>query len=254
MPFAGVDAQGFTGRKGEFVVKEIAFANNSDNKVEKFYLKPPYAYGTLPQYRRKSISIVRERVNGLNWDDGILQYEAGLKSIQDYASRTTMYYCKGEEKAKALSELFRINVYNIEKFMEETDYHSYFVYQDEHLVNCKLHSASEDAFLKCAVKTAYSIRTLMRDFFKPLSCRYTISYLDMQHTDCRLESFRMVRSTLATSPIVGYLARIGYFFKADIIICHYCGVNCGIWQSDGEVQMLNIPHFHQRCPNAPPEP
>ena len=247
--FVAVDAQGFTGRKGEFVIKEIAFCDKDQHDVVKFYLKPPYSFMSLSQCRQRAAAYVRQRVHGLNWSDGVIPYDQGLKMARNCIDSSKLYYCKGEEKARALTELLRIKVYNIEHFMDQADEQSYYVYQDGH-AKCSMHDRDgSDHYLKCAVKQAYCVSTVLCEFFEPLSYRYSVSILDMYHVDCRLDSFRFIRSALSASPVVAYLARIGYYLKGDSIFCHFCSVECKDWQEGGSVQPQQIVHFHSKCPN-----
>lgn len=251
MRFKAVDAQGFTGRSGEFVIKEIAFCDNSAQDVRKFFLQPPYPFMCLSHFRRNAALYARARVHGLNWNDGTVPYEQGLELIKAYVDKNMLYYCKGEEKALALSKILDVPVYNIERFLNEADAQGYFVYQNER-ADCGIHDRSEvDPYLKCASKQAYCVRTLMREFFEPLSSRFTVSYLDMNHTDCRLESFRQIRSVLSTSPVALHLAHIGYYLIGEVMHCQYCKESSETWQAEGVVLPKNIAHFHRVCPSMP---
>lgn len=241
-----IDAQGFLGRNGEFVIKELAILYKGATQVERFYLKWPYPLSELPKHRRKTITYVRQRIHGLDWFDGGEDYQRGISRIKSGLKSDCKYYCKGEDKAKALSSLLDVQVYNVEHFFEECEYQSYFVYSDNPGERCALH-AKKDSYYKCAVKEVFVVSALLNEFFSPSKSMLSAHYLDMKDIDARLESFSQLRSPLAVSPVSHHLARIGYYCVQGYIRCHFCGSVSTEWEKEGVVQPLNIRHFHEDC-------
>lgn len=245
-----LDAQGFAGRNGEFVVRELAFCSEAEGEVTRYHLQPPYTLAELPSFRRKSVSYVTHHIHGLEWRGGEQPYEEGRSAISsDLMSLPgPIYcYCKGKEKALSLSEFLGIKVFNVEDIMEEAYVRTYYVFITDNGSNCQVHK-QRDSYLKCAVKEAYALRILLQSFFNPQHARLRLSCLDLNNIDCRVDSFRMLRNCLHDSLISSYLAKIGYFCNGAHLQCNFCKAAVSDWQDNGCVKPHVIPHFHESCP------
>lgn len=243
-----VDAQGFTGRNAEFVIKELAICHSPDEGITRYHLLPPYPLSEMPFFRKKSVGYLQLRVHGLGWNDGTLDYNSGKtiirSKIQEF--KDAFFYCKGGEKAKALSNFLGVEVINVENFMDEAELQSIYFYPSEVSSDCAVHTQL-DSYLKCAVKQAFMVRSLMHRLFNPQSRKLTVSYLDLTTLDGRLETYGQVKNALFMSSIVHYLAKIGYYCKGTAIHCHYCDAVSDDWQESGVVKPFNIPHFNYIC-------
>jgi hypothetical protein len=242
-----IDAQGFIGRNGEFILKEVAIMHCGSDRIETFLLRPPYSSSTLPGYRRKTCKYVQLRVHGIDWYSGDFAYDTGLQFIKDTLRDNCMYYAKGHDKSKALSDSLGVTVHNVENVFDEGEFRSYFVYHDKGQVKCSFHSRKDPYFL-CAVKQVHALCDIMNCFLNPNVSKFEVSYINLDDEDSRLLTFSYIRSPLGTSSVVHYLAKIGYFLKDDAIHCRYCNACTLAWHNKEVVQPANIPHFNQVCP------
>lgn len=245
-----IDVQGFAGRNGEFVVKELAFCAQSEGDVNRYLLQPPYSLSELPTFRRKTATYVTQNIHGLKWGGGELAYDKARGDIiSDILSLPAplMCYCKGNEKARALTDFLKMKVFNVEDIMEETYSRTYYVFIPEKALNCNAHKENKH-HLKCAVREAYALRVLLQSFFNPRHTSIQVNCLDVNSFESRVDTFRNLRSCLHGSIIVSYLAKIGYFYNGLHLVCNFCKVAVEDWEENGIVKPHNISHFNRVCP------
>lgn len=100
-----VDAQGFRGASGEFVIKELAVSRlNSDERPLTFLFKPSIAWYDLPA-RYKSINLWLERnYHHLCWDSGDLGYDEVEGVLRSVLHNAGIISVKGREKQQWLQQ------------------------------------------------------------------------------------------------------------------------------------------------------
>lgn len=244
--FYAVDAQGFHGRNGEFVMKEFALVGGTSPKITRYHLHAPYPLNELPQFRKKTVQYVRERLHGLQWEGGLVSMKSARTLIRAQVKQDAYYYCKGKDKAKFLSDFMGVPVHNISDMLSEEDYRCFYVYENDYSEDCITHKCL-DPYYQCAVKNVRMLHKSLTDFFSPQSKGICFSVFDMRYIDSRLDSFRELTSPLAASSVTAYLAQIGYYCKDGSIHCYYCRACSSDWQHEGEVNPFSIPHFHDKC-------
>lgn len=244
-----LDAQGFAGRSGEFIIKELAFCSDSRGEVKRYFLKPPYSLEELPGFRKKGVSFCTHRIHGLSWTEGELSYETAKTSISADLSvlqGPLAFYCKGHDKARALSEFLGMTVSNVEDVLEEASFHTQYVYLADNARDCHVHNELK-CYMKCAVREAYTLRVLLQSFFSPAeSSRLRVASIDVSAIDDRIRTFN--QNCLHDSPVAKHLAKIGYYCIGNVLYCYFCKASVSDWEENCCVKPCNIPHFNHVCP------
>lgn len=106
-----VDIQGFKTESNEFILKEIAIAN--ENTIQVFLIKPPYPYYNLTKVERKQVSWI-ERNRKIFWKEGYIPFSSYKNLIVPLLEKKNIY-AKGQEKVKWIQkEVPDSKVFNLE--------------------------------------------------------------------------------------------------------------------------------------------
>ena len=108
-----IDMECFRSRNRQWIVKEIAVYGDYLDSV---ILQKPYPFQTLPCNIQKSYSWLTNNPHGLCWNAGNYPYDRLPSFIESIKLRypKSLFYAKGIEKGKFLSDLFDRDFYDLE--------------------------------------------------------------------------------------------------------------------------------------------
>jgi len=116
-----VDLQGFSGRNGQFVLKEVAILAHGMTLPVVYQFAPPCPWTDLaPEIRRRNAWLERHYL-GLKWTSGTIPYDRVQEILNSHLRLTEVIYVKGREKVEWLSTLLKSTHHVIENLENEYD-------------------------------------------------------------------------------------------------------------------------------------
>ena len=144
-----LDVEGFRHRKEKFIFKEFGFC--TEDYLDCVSFLPPTSYSELTTQQKQSSSWLSRNLHGIDWDIGNYPYIYLTQIIQSVRLRNpgAIFYAKGEEKVKFLSELLECPVIDLISLECPSISVNYFTQ------NCQNHSKGKNLFNKhCAKEKA----------------------------------------------------------------------------------------------------
>lgn len=205
-------------------VKELAFCRIDSNDMKNYLFKPPHDEWHQSERAVKQSEFVRERINGLDWNDGDVSYDSLRETVCDLVEENdvAIIYVKGDEKRKILIELLEstpavVNVYDLVEFgCPRLDLLP--IYE----VECDMH---ENPYYRCASHNVY--RLLLWIISKAAQTR--AKFPEYRSRSSRWRSFETFPLQLAQKR--REMVNDGFFYTglSDRVVCHHCGVAIGEW-------------------------
>ena len=108
-----LDVEGFRHRKEKFIVKELGVCTEDYHDCVSFL--PPTSYSELTTQQNQSFSWLTKNLHGIEWDTGNYTYIYLTQIIQSVHLRNpgAIFYAKGEEKVKFLSDLLECSIIDL---------------------------------------------------------------------------------------------------------------------------------------------
>ena len=144
-----LDVEGFRHRKEKFIVKEFGIC--TEDYLDFVSFLPPTNYSALTTQQKQSFSWLSRNLHGIDLDIGNYPYIYLTQIIQSVRLRNTgaIFYAKGAEKVKFLSELLECPVIDLNSLECPSISVNYFTQ------NCQNHSKGKNIFNKhCAKEKA----------------------------------------------------------------------------------------------------
>jgi len=115
-----VDPQGFSGPKGQFVLKEVAILANGMTPPVVYQFAPPYPWNDLPQECQRRNAWLERNYLELKWNSGTTPYDHIEDILHSHLGLIEKIYVKGREKVEWLRTLLLSSHHMIENL--EYDY------------------------------------------------------------------------------------------------------------------------------------
>ena len=115
-----VDRQGFSGPKGQFVLKEVAILAHGMSLPVVYQFAPPYPWQDLSSDLQRRNAWVERNYLGLKWNSGTTPYDRIEEILHLHLGLIEKIYVKGREKVEWLRTLLQSSHHLIENF--ENDY------------------------------------------------------------------------------------------------------------------------------------
>ena len=144
-----LDVERFLHRKEKFIVKEFGIC--TEDYLDCVSFLPPTSYGELTTQQKQSFSWLSRNLHGIDWDIGYYFYIYLTQIIQSVRLRNpgALFYAKGGEKVKFLSEMLECSITDPNSFSCPSISLIYFKQ------NCQNHSKGKNIFNKhCAKEKA----------------------------------------------------------------------------------------------------
>ena len=144
-----LDVEGIRHRKEKFIVKEFGICTADYLDCVSFL--PPTSYSELTAQQKQSFSWLSRNLHGIDWDIGNYPYIYLTQIIQSVRLRNpgAIFYAKGAEKVKFLSELLECPVIDLNSLECPSISVNFFTR------NCQNHSKGKNIFNKhCAKEKA----------------------------------------------------------------------------------------------------
>ena len=144
-----LDVEGFRHRKEKFIVKELGVC--TEDYLDCVSFLPPTIYSELTTQQKQSFSWLTRNLHGIEWDTGNYPYIYPTQIIQSVRLRNpgAIFYAKGEEKVKFLSDLLECSIIDLNSLAFPSISVNYFTQ------NCQNHSKGKNVFNKhCAKEKA----------------------------------------------------------------------------------------------------
>ena len=105
-----LDVEGFRHRKEKFIVKELGVC--TEDYLDCVSFLPPTSYSELTTQQKQSFSWLTRNLHGIEWETGNYPYIYLTQIIQSVRLRNpgSIFYAKGEEKVKFLSDLLECSI------------------------------------------------------------------------------------------------------------------------------------------------
>ena len=152
-----LDVEGFRYRKEKFIVKE--FGNCTEDYLDCVSFLPPTSYSELTTKQKQSFSWLSRNLHGIDWDIGNYPYIYLTQIIQSVRlpNPGAIFYAKGEEKVKFLSDLLECSIIDPNSLSCPSISVNYFTQ------NCQSHSNGKKYFQQMQKqvqkKKPYSVST-----------------------------------------------------------------------------------------------
>ena len=143
-----LDVEGFRHRKEKFIVKEffkgIVTGICAEEYLDCVSFLPPTSYSELTTQQKQSFSWLSRNLHDIDWDIGYYPYIFLTQIIQSVHLRSpgAIFYAKGAEKVKFLSELLECPVIDLNSLECPSISVNYFTQ------NCQNHSKGKNIFNK----------------------------------------------------------------------------------------------------------
>ena len=144
-----LDVEGFRHRKEKFIVKEFGIC--PEDYLDCVSFLPPRSYSELTAQQKQFFSWLSRNLHGIDWDIGNYPYIYLTQIIQSVRLRNpgAIFYAKGADKVKFLSELLECPVIDLNSLECPSISLNYFTQ------NCQNHSKGKNIFNKhCAKEKA----------------------------------------------------------------------------------------------------
>ena len=144
-----LDVEGFRHRKEKIIVKEPGFG--TDDYLDCVSFLPPTSYSELTTQQKQSFGWLTRNLHGIEWDTGNYPYIYLTQIIQSVRLQNpgAIFYAKGEEKVKFLSDLLECSIIDLNSLACPSISVNYFTQ------NCRNHSKGKNIFNKhCAKEKA----------------------------------------------------------------------------------------------------
>lgn len=140
----------FLRANGRHILKELAYIIVETGESSVYAFRPPFPYHELSLLDRRQCAWISRSICGLDWNEGDYAITDLDFIIPSILSKAGSFYTKGVEKSSFLSELFGVNIVNIEslgcpKFSRLSN---------ECPLHCKYHADNSS----CALIKAYKIK------------------------------------------------------------------------------------------------
>ena len=109
----GLDVEGFSHRKENFIVKELGLCNKDYLDCMSFL--PPTSHRELTSQQKQSFSWLTRNLHGIEWDTGNYNYIYLIQIVQSVRLRNpgAIMYAKGVEKVKVSSDLLECSILDL---------------------------------------------------------------------------------------------------------------------------------------------
>ena len=115
-----VDLQGFSGPKGQFVLKEVAILAHGMTLPVVYQFAPPYPWNDLsPDLQRRNAWLERNYLR-LKWNSGTTPYDRIEEILNSHVGLIEKIYVKGREKVEWLRTLVKSTHHMIENLKTPT--------------------------------------------------------------------------------------------------------------------------------------
>ena len=144
-----LDVGGFRHRKEKFNVKEFGIC--TEDYLDCLSFLPPTSYSELTTQQKQSFSWLSRNLHGIDWDIGNYFFIYLTQKIQSVRLQSpgAMFYVKGVEKVKFLSDLLECSIIGLNSLSCPSISVNYFTQ------NCQNHSKAKNIFNKhCASEKA----------------------------------------------------------------------------------------------------
>ena len=130
-----LDVEGF--RKEKFIVKEFGICTENYNDCVSFL--PPTSYSELTTQKMQSFSWLSRNLQGIDWDIGNYSYIYLTQITKSVRLRNlgAIFYAKGADKVKFLSELLECPVIDLNSLGCPSISVNYFTQNCQNHSNCK---------------------------------------------------------------------------------------------------------------------
>jgi len=115
-----VDLQGFSGPKGQFVLKEVAILTHGMTLPVVYQFAPPYPWNDLSSDLQRRNAWLERNYLGLKWNSGTTPYDRIEDILNSHLGLIEKIYVKGREKVEWLRTLLQSTHHLIENL--ENDY------------------------------------------------------------------------------------------------------------------------------------
>jgi len=115
-----VDLQGFSGPKGQFVLKEVSILAHGMSLPAVYQFAPPYPWHDLSSDLQRRNAWVERNYLRLKWNSGTIPYNRIHEILHSHLGLIEMIYVKGREKVEWLRTLLQSTHHMIENL--ENDY------------------------------------------------------------------------------------------------------------------------------------
>ena len=135
-----LDVEGFRHRKEKFIVKELGAC--TEDYLDCVSFLPPTSYSELTTQQKQSFSWLTRNLHGIEWETGNYPYIYLTQIIQSVRLRNpgSIFYAKGEEKVKFLSDLLDCSIIDLNSLACPSISVNYFTQ------NCQNHSKGKNIF------------------------------------------------------------------------------------------------------------
>lgn len=158
-----VDIQGFHGKYGEFLPKEVAVLGLDYNVIAHWIIKAPYPFSELEAGFSKANTYLSCYEHGLEWFDGTADLEDVYISLRDVARRSLQIYVWGSTNQKLLEKVLSRSVTNL----QELNCPSFKNLPYTNIHSCFHHTCIKE-FMVCALSFAYKLRNWLKNENEPV--------------------------------------------------------------------------------------
>ena len=132
-----LDVEGFRQGKENLFNKEFGIC--TEDYLDCVSFSPPTSYSELTTQQRQSFSWLSRNLHSIDWDIGNYPYIYLTQIIQSVRLRNpgAVFYTKGAEKVKFLSELLECPVFDLYSLECPSIYVNYFTQNCQNHSNCK---------------------------------------------------------------------------------------------------------------------
>lgn len=109
-----IDVQGFRGKEGNFLPKEIALIALHHTYIVHWIIAPPYTFNNLhSKYRRQNNWLSRHH-HGIEWHEGSSRFIDVVDTLRSVTRNAGRIFTRGREKAEFLMEVTSREIINLE--------------------------------------------------------------------------------------------------------------------------------------------
>lgn len=158
-----IDIQGFHGKNGEFLPKEIAVVGVDYTVDAHWIIKPPYRFCELGYAFSTANTYLSCHEHGIEWFDGESNLEDVYKTLRDVARRALQIYAWGSTNQKLLQQVLSRRVINLQDL--HCPSYKNLPYTNSH--SCFHHTCIKE-FMVCALSFAYKLRNWLKTEADPI--------------------------------------------------------------------------------------